>query len=229
MYLIRPDRMPVQIPYTFHRINLTIQLHLITLHNLLNCLTDVTKPHVNPRRLYPSICRLLHRLQQRIVTRIKTHSPRRINNPSVNLRPKIHLHHVVVLQNRVVTRIRSVMRRDVVQAATRRKPNTAREPVLFHQFPILILQHFAHVRKLYPRFYKALRVFAYRAMDFGRVPDAVVHVRLHAVAGAFFGGGFAVGVAFERMGGYFAHGEGTGGVELREGDCGGVGLAREEV
>mmetsp|Transcript_32466 Transcript_32466/g.68282 ORF Transcript_32466/g.68282 Transcript_32466/m.68282 type:complete len:267 (-) Transcript_32466:536-1336(-) len=94
--LVGSDGMAVEVAYALDRVSLPIQLHLITLHNLLHGLPHITQPHINTRSRNPRIRRRLHRLQQRIILGIKRHRPRTINNPSINLRTKIYLHDIIV-------------------------------------------------------------------------------------------------------------------------------------
>mmetsp|Transcript_12058 Transcript_12058/g.14162 ORF Transcript_12058/g.14162 Transcript_12058/m.14162 type:complete len:338 (+) Transcript_12058:625-1638(+) len=238
MYLIGPNRMAVQIPYTFDRKDLPPNLHLIALHNLLNRLSNITQPNINPCLTNPRISSLLHRLQQRIIHRIKTNRPRRVNNPPINLTPKIHLHHIIILQHGVIPGIRRIMRRHVVDTTPSRKPNTTFEPVLTNELPVLVLESFAHISELNTGFNEGLCIGSDLTVYFGRMTEFGVNIRLHSVTGTFFGGSCAVGDTLALgIGGLFGSGVGcllplrefSIGEEGRNRYGGGIGLTMFDV
>mmetsp|Transcript_16271 Transcript_16271/g.23969 ORF Transcript_16271/g.23969 Transcript_16271/m.23969 type:complete len:213 (+) Transcript_16271:562-1200(+) len=197
MNAVRPDAVSVQVSNTLDWKRLSIQLHLITLHHLLNGLANVTKTHVNSSRLDTSLSRLLHSFQQWIVSRIERNSKCTVNDSTVNLRTKVNLHHIIILQFSIIARIGSVMGSDVIDAATGGKANAATKPFFHHQLTILALQHLAHIRQFNARFDETLCIAAYLTMDFACMANLLVDVILHAIMSAFLSTCFAEGIALE--------------------------------
>mmetsp|Transcript_27562 Transcript_27562/g.42200 ORF Transcript_27562/g.42200 Transcript_27562/m.42200 type:complete len:207 (-) Transcript_27562:401-1021(-) len=196
--------MTIQISNTLNWISFTVQFHLITLHYLLNCLTDIAETHVNTCRGNSHLSRFLDSLQERIVPWIEAHCPCRINNTSINLTPKVHLHDIIILQYRIITRIGRVMCRHMVQTASCWKSNTSPEPIFLNQFTIFIFEHLTHVRKFNTWLDEGLGIGSYLPMNLGSLTDLGVYVLLQAIMGTFFSRRFTIGVGFQWMGSDFS-------------------------
>lgn len=211
------------------RIHLSIELNLITLHNLLNTLTDITQSNINPSSLDPRLGPLLHSLQERIKLGIKTNRPGTVNNPPVNLRPEVDLHNIIVLQHGVISTIGCIVRRDVIDTASSGEADAPVQPVLLHERSIAFLEPLAHVDQLDAGPDEGLGVVAHLSMDLGGVAELGVEVSLEALGGAQLLGGEAVGVGFEGVGLDLSGGEVVGGEEVDDGDGGRLGLAVGDV
>mmetsp|Transcript_17319 Transcript_17319/g.25424 ORF Transcript_17319/g.25424 Transcript_17319/m.25424 type:complete len:239 (+) Transcript_17319:495-1211(+) len=229
MYLIRTNTMTIEIANALDRINLAIQLNLITLHNFLNGLPHITEPHIYPNSFDTSIGSILDSLQQGIIARIEGHSPSTVNNPSINLRPKVDLHDIIVLKHSVISGVRRVMRRHMIQRTARRKPNTSSQSIFPHQLSICLFNLLAQVGEFNTRLGDALRIFAYLAMHFTCMADLIVEILLHAFTCAQFGACGAEGVALQGMLLDFSDGEGAFCEEVAHGDGRWVGLAQGYV
>mmetsp|Transcript_9384 Transcript_9384/g.13915 ORF Transcript_9384/g.13915 Transcript_9384/m.13915 type:complete len:213 (-) Transcript_9384:331-969(-) len=197
MNAVRPDAVSIQVSNTLDWKRLSIQLNLITFHHLLNSLANIAKTHVNSSRLDTSLSRLLHSFQQWIVSRIERNRKCTVNDSTVNLRAKVNLHHIIILQYSIVTRIWSVMGSDVINAAAGGKANAATKPFFHHQLTILSLQHLAHIRQFNPWFDETLCIAAYLTMDLACMANLLIDVILHAIMSAFLSTGFAEGIALE--------------------------------
>mmetsp|Transcript_45115 Transcript_45115/g.90097 ORF Transcript_45115/g.90097 Transcript_45115/m.90097 type:complete len:281 (-) Transcript_45115:181-1023(-) len=131
--LIRADRMAVQIAARFHLVRLAVDLDFVRLHHLLACGANVTQPGVDACCLDARISRLAHRLRQRVELRVKMHGPRRVDDPPVDVRAKIDLAHITVLQDGLVARVGRPMGSDMVERAPCWECNACLEAVLLNE------------------------------------------------------------------------------------------------
>mmetsp|Transcript_139 Transcript_139/g.258 ORF Transcript_139/g.258 Transcript_139/m.258 type:complete len:266 (+) Transcript_139:260-1057(+) len=131
MNLIGTNGVSIKVSAALNRVHFTVNFHLVTFHNFLNCLTHFTQLHINARRCDTSIGGVFHSLQQRIKLGIECYSPRAVHNSSINLGAKVDLHDVVFTQCHLVSWIRSVMRCNVVNRAASRKANSSLQTI-FH-------------------------------------------------------------------------------------------------
>mmetsp|Transcript_873 Transcript_873/g.1437 ORF Transcript_873/g.1437 Transcript_873/m.1437 type:complete len:315 (-) Transcript_873:36-980(-) len=176
MNLMLSDRMSIEVANALDGIRLTIQLHLKTLHDFLNGFANIAQTHIDTCRLDALIRRFLDGLQQGIVLGVERYSPRRINDAPINLCSKVHLHDIIIAQHGIITRIGSIMRRDVIETATGRKANTTVQTSLHDELTVLILQSFAHVRELNAGLDERMSVRTHLSMDFGGVANLGVQV-----------------------------------------------------
>lgn len=140
-------RMSIQILDNFNRIHFPSNLNLVRLHNLLNSTSYFTQPRVNSSLHQSCVSRVFHSLQQLIIGRIEGHSKRAVDYSTLYLRPEIYLTDIIISDNSVVPRIRSIVSSHVVQRTSCRKRNARLQPLLRSQFPIIVLKLFTDVNK----------------------------------------------------------------------------------
>mmetsp|Transcript_49349 Transcript_49349/g.148590 ORF Transcript_49349/g.148590 Transcript_49349/m.148590 type:complete len:228 (+) Transcript_49349:521-1204(+) len=148
MNLIRPNGMPIQIPYALNRICLPIQLNLIGLHNLLDGLSYIAQSNVNSSCTNSRISSFLYCFEQWVIAWVERNSPSAIDDPTINLSAKVDLHHIIILKNSIVARIGRVVGRNVVQRTPGREADATIEPILANQLSILIFKFLTHIRQL---------------------------------------------------------------------------------
>mmetsp|Transcript_4537 Transcript_4537/g.17849 ORF Transcript_4537/g.17849 Transcript_4537/m.17849 type:complete len:308 (+) Transcript_4537:328-1251(+) len=181
MDLIRGDRVSVEVADRFHGVGHPIDLTLVGLHDLLNVLADLVQGHVDAGRADALVGGLLNGFHQRLILVIEVDRPRAVDDAPLNLRAKIHLHDVVVREHGVVPWVGRVVRRDVVQAAARRKGNAPLQARFHHELSVLLLQPLAHVNELDARLDEALRVPAHLAVALRGVAHLVIHLEAQVI------------------------------------------------
>ena len=75
--------------------------------------------HVCVWYMFTSISGLLHSSEEREVDGVECHCERTVNDPPIDVRPKINLADIVILQHSVVSSIGGVVSSTVVQRASR--------------------------------------------------------------------------------------------------------------
>lgn len=115
------DRVPIEVLDHLDRVHLAPDLHLVGLHGLLDIATQFTDPNINACLPHTSISGILDRLEQFIVHWVESHREGSVNNASVDMRTEVDLHHIVVVQDSVVSGIGSVVRGYVVDRAACRE------------------------------------------------------------------------------------------------------------
>ncbi len=87
MYIltVRGNGVSVQVAYTLHLICLAAESDFIGFHGLLNGLTDVTQPGVNPSLTDPSIGGGFHGLHQLVVLGVKGQGEGAVNDPTCGM------------------------------------------------------------------------------------------------------------------------------------------------
>ena len=181
--LVGVDRVPVEVPDGPHRVRLPVELHLVALHRLLDGRPDVAQAHVDARLADARLRRRLHRLQQGGVLRVVRHRERGVDDPPLHVRAEVDLHHVVVLQHRLVPRVGRPVRRHVVERAARRERGAALQPVRADQLPHARLELLAHVQQPHAGLGDLPRdVLPHLPVHLSGLPHLLVHVRLQALA-----------------------------------------------
>ncbi|KFM23270.1 hypothetical protein F751_3461 [Auxenochlorella protothecoides] len=128
------DAVPVQVAHRANGEGAAVQLHLVRLHDLLHLRADVAEPDVHARGADAGVGGRAHRVEQRRVTRVVRHGEGAVDDAAVDLRAKVHLHHVVVSQHRLVPGVGGVVRRHMVQGAAGGEGDARRQaPLLDHQ------------------------------------------------------------------------------------------------
>jgi hypothetical protein len=117
MDLVRPNAVSIQIPDALDGIHFTIQLNFVAFHDLLDSCTNIAQPHIDACSRNARIGGCFHRVDERVVPRVEMDGARAINDAPAYVCPEIQLHHVVVLQHRLVTSIGSVVRSHPVEGA----------------------------------------------------------------------------------------------------------------
>lgn len=98
VYSVGTNGVPVEIPDGFDLISLTVNFHLVRLHDLLNGLPNVTQPDVDAGSLDTRVGGLLHGLQQLVIAWVECQREGAVDDASVDVRAKIYLDYVVILQ-----------------------------------------------------------------------------------------------------------------------------------
>mmetsp|Transcript_8318 Transcript_8318/g.20659 ORF Transcript_8318/g.20659 Transcript_8318/m.20659 type:complete len:370 (+) Transcript_8318:1018-2127(+) len=194
MNLIRADRVSVEIPDRLDRVSLPVNLDFIRLHDLLNRGTNVAQAHVDACLPYSRVGGLLDGLGKVVVTRILVPRERTIDDPPVDVRSKIELHDVVLLQNGRVPRVRSPVRGHVVDAAAGWEGDSSVRVVVLDQFADLVLQLLAQVDHLLSRLGDGLEVFPRRPVDLRCLPKLLVLCRVQLLEFLLLGGSASVRV-----------------------------------
>lgn len=177
----------VEIPNTLHGECLLSNRHLITLHDLLDLLSNVAHAHINPGRLQPRIRRRLDRLQQRVIHRIPAHRERRIDDAAVDMHAEVHTHHVLLLHRHLVPRIGRVVRRDVVDVQPRRERHAALDvvpvlqPRMAGQRTHRVLDPLRDLRQSHAGLDPALRPLPHLPVHLGAAAEVVEVVHVQAV------------------------------------------------
>ena len=168
--------MPVQVAAALHLVLLAVNFHRVRLHDFLHRLTDIAQPHVDPGRSDPGFCRLVHRLQQRVVHVVERLRERAVDDASFHLNPKVEFDDVVLIDHALAPPVRRPMRGDVIFRATRRKRHPSLQPALLDQLPHAIFQRLAHVDVLHPGFHPIGNVLPHLSMHLRALPRLVVQI-----------------------------------------------------
>ena len=113
--------MTIEVPDRLHRVHLTIQLHLIRLHDLLDGLSDIAQPHVDAGLFDPCVGRLTHCIHQRVVLGILVPREGTVDDAAIDMCPKIEFDDIIRLKDRLVAAVRGPVSRDVIDGASGRK------------------------------------------------------------------------------------------------------------
>ena len=106
--------------------------------------------------------------------------PGGIDDPSVDLGPEIDFHDVIVLKHGVVAAVGSVVRRDVIETASRGKGDSPLQSVFSYELSIEFLQAFAHVHELDSRSNERLGAMADLPVNLGGMTELFVDIRLQS-------------------------------------------------
>lgn len=143
--LVSSDIVTIQVPDTLYRVDFISYFNLVTFHGLLDSLANICQPHVDACRLDPCLSRLLHSLYQIVIYRVLCPSKSAIGHHTIDLASKVNLHDIAGIQNSLVTDIRRVVCRTMVNAAASGECNTGLEAVSLDQFAICCLYLIAYV------------------------------------------------------------------------------------
>ena len=106
--------------------------------------------------------------------------------PTVHLRAEVELHHIALIQHRVVAGVRRVVRGAVVDRAARREAHARQRTVLLNQMADAILHVAADVVQLHAGLDLALDVRTRLAVHFHRLSVALDLIFVAGVADARF-------------------------------------------
>ena len=96
MDVVAVDSVTTEISHTLHLVDLTINLNLITLHDLLDSLSNITEPDIDTSGLHTCLSGVLSGLQKVLELRVKGNSEGTIDQPAVDMSSKVDLADVVV-------------------------------------------------------------------------------------------------------------------------------------
>mmetsp|Transcript_1403 Transcript_1403/g.2849 ORF Transcript_1403/g.2849 Transcript_1403/m.2849 type:complete len:216 (-) Transcript_1403:431-1078(-) len=143
--LVGCNSVSVKILDRFDGVCLPINLDLVGLHHFLNGRTDLPQPCVDPRHANTLIGSRLHRFLERIKRWVERNGKRAVDDSPVDVSAKVDFHDIVVVQNGVITLIRCVVCRNMIQGASRWKSYTRLESSLLDQIACGVLQLLAHI------------------------------------------------------------------------------------
>ena len=135
---------------------------------------DVAEAHGDARLLDARVGRLARSLRQQVELRVEVDRPCGVDDPPVDVRPKVNLAHVAVLQHRLVARVGRPVRGHVVERAAGREGNAGLEAVLLDAPPVQPLQLLAHVGHEHARPDHVLHVLAHLPVALGGGPHLLV-------------------------------------------------------
>ena len=111
----------------------------------LNFCAKITESCIYTGGLDTGLCGRLHGPHQRIKLGIKVQRPGAVDDPPLDVGAKVHLDHVVKLQDRLVARVGAVVGGHVVARTAGRKGEAGLQPVLVDQLAGRALQLLADV------------------------------------------------------------------------------------
>lgn len=91
MDIVLINGVPIEVPHGSNSISLTPNVHLVTLHNLLDGGTDITQPHIDSSLLDTRVGGILSSLQQLIIDGIERDRECTIYDPPIDVGPEIYL------------------------------------------------------------------------------------------------------------------------------------------
>lgn len=147
-----------------------------------------------------SIGSILDGLKQRIIHGVKGHGKRTVNNTSVELRSEVNLHHITLLQDHFVARIRGVVSGAVVDAQTAGETHATFEVVALLKTLVTgqsadgVLNTLRDLRQGLAGLDVLLRILADLTVNLGTLAILLQEVIVHAVEIAFFLVGCAIRV-----------------------------------
>jgi len=95
-------------------VRLAFCLELVAFHHLLNLSTDLAEACVDTRRLDTGIRRCLDGREKRVIRRLKVQSKCTVNDTALHMHTKVDFENVAALQDALVTRVRRVVRGNLV-------------------------------------------------------------------------------------------------------------------
>mmetsp|Transcript_2358 Transcript_2358/g.7522 ORF Transcript_2358/g.7522 Transcript_2358/m.7522 type:complete len:403 (+) Transcript_2358:293-1501(+) len=169
--LVRTNAVTVQVANRFDRVDIAVNLKLIALHGLLNGFAHITQANIDPGRADTCVGGCLDCLKKCVELRIECHCECAVNDATVHLCAEIQLHHIVVLQDSVITGVRGVVSGHVIDTASSRESDARIEAILLDQLAVHGLDLFTHVDELHTRLDDGLRKLAGLAMRLSGVTD----------------------------------------------------------
>ena len=177
----------VEVPDTLDGVHGSVEFDLVALHRLLDGGADVTHADVNARLADTRVGGILDGLQQRIVHRVEGHGEGTVDNAAVEVRAKVDLHDVAVVEHHLVAGIRGVVRGAVVDAETAGETHTALDVVTLLQALVAgqctdrILDALRDLRQGLAGLDVLLRILADLTVHFGTLAVLLQEVIVHAV------------------------------------------------
>ena len=146
MDLVGPDRVPVEVSDGPDGVGLAVELDLVRLHHLLHRGADVAQPDVDAGLPDPGVRRLPDRRQQGVELGVERHGERAVDDAPADVRAKVQLHHVAVLEHRLVARVGRPVRCHVVQRTPRRERDAGVQAVCLDEGAHAVLEPLAELR-----------------------------------------------------------------------------------
>jgi hypothetical protein len=107
--LVGGNGMAAQILHTLYLKSFFSDSYLMRFHNFLDCFSNITQSHVDTSCLDALICSFLNSFQEWIELWVEGHSKCAIDNLAVYLSTEINLHHIIVVQNSLISWVWGVM------------------------------------------------------------------------------------------------------------------------
>merc|ERR1719500_2277214 len=133
--LIGRDGVTIQISDAFNLVDFPVKFNFMTLHDFLYCSASITKPCINTGGLDTNLGGFLDSFDKGIVLVIEGQCPGAVDDPALDVGPKVHLDDIVKLQDRVVPRVGRVVGGHVVPAAPGGEGEPSLQPTLVDQRP----------------------------------------------------------------------------------------------
>mmetsp|Transcript_2576 Transcript_2576/g.10224 ORF Transcript_2576/g.10224 Transcript_2576/m.10224 type:complete len:508 (+) Transcript_2576:1079-2602(+) len=147
--LVRRDGVAIEVLNGLDRVEPAgLELHFEALHDFLNLRANVAEGHVHARGADSRLSGLAHSLEEGVKAGIERDRPRGVDDVAVDLRAKVHLHHIAGTELSVVAAVGRVVCRHVVETAAGGEGDAALQAALADQLPVLVLERLAHVPQL---------------------------------------------------------------------------------
>ena len=91
MNIVLINGVPIEVPHRSNSISLTPNIHLVTLHHLLDGCTDITQPHIDSSLPDTRVGGILSSLQQLIIDGIEGYCECTIYDPPIDVGAEIYL------------------------------------------------------------------------------------------------------------------------------------------
>merc|ERR1719341_2123903 len=136
-----------------------------------------------PGRLNASLSGFLDALQEGVEFGVEGKGPCTVDNPALDVGPKVHLHDIIVLKHSCITSIWGVMCSNMVSAAASGKSKACLKSVFSDQCTARLFQLLADVNHLHPWLHPPLNVLSRLSVSLRRLSDLIVHIQLQAIYG----------------------------------------------
>ena len=177
----------IQVLDRLDRIGLSGQLHFVALHGFLNGSANIAHSDIDAGFPNPSVRSVFGGSQKIVIEWVEGHGKRTVDNASVDVGAKVDLHHVVLLQDHLVTCVRGVVGSAVVDAQACGEPHAAFDVVSFfkagmaRQRPYAVLDPLGDFRQSLTRFDVSLCPLPHLPVDFGTLTILLQEIIVHPV------------------------------------------------
>jgi hypothetical protein len=115
--------MSIEVAYSFDGVNFALYLNFVRLHGFLNSATNFSQPSIYACFSNSCIGGILDCLQKFVISGVKGNSECAVNNSAFYVGAEIYLADIVICENSVISKIRSIMGGYVIEGASSWKGN----------------------------------------------------------------------------------------------------------
>lgn len=91
------NRMTTKILNCLHCMSFISDGNLVRFHHFLNCLSDISKSHIDTSLFNSFVSSLLNSIKKRVKLRIESNRKRTIDNLAINLSSEIYFHNIIIV------------------------------------------------------------------------------------------------------------------------------------